>query len=109
MEHCSKASDSGYVQAAPGIKRKTLIYGASTLMTEFVIEKDADLPMHSHLEEQTGYLVSGHMKLTIGGSVYDIRPGDSWLIPGGMVHGARIIENSVAVEVFSPVRQDYIP
>lgn len=109
MEHYSKVSDSGYIQAAPGIKRKTLIYGEKTLMTEFVMGKDVDLPMHSHPEEQTGYLVSGHMALTIDGTVYDIRPGDSWLIPGGVVHGAKILEDSVAVEVFSPVREDYMP
>ncbi len=78
-------------------------------MTEFAMEKGVSLPMHSHPEEQTGYLVSGHMVLTIGDNVYDISPGDSWLIPGGVTHGAKTLENSVAVEVFSPVRTDYLP
>lgn len=105
----SQSSDSGYIQAAAGIKRKTLIYGEKTLMTEFLLEKGTDLPMHSHPEEQTGYLVSGHITLTIGGAAYDVRPGDSWRVPGGVVHGAKILDNSVAVEVFAPVREDYIP
>ena len=109
MEHYSQSSDSGYIQGAAGIRRKTLIYGEKTLMTEFLMEKGADLPVHSHPEEQTGYLVSGHMALTIDGAVYDIRPGDSWLIPGGVVHGAKVFESSVAVEVFAPVREDYLP
>ncbi len=109
MEHYSQSSDSGYIEAAAGIKRKTLSYGEKTLMTEFVMEKGVSLPMHSHPEEQTGYLVSGHMVLTIGDNVYDISPGDSWLIPGGVTHGAKTLENSVAVEVFSPVRIDYLP
>ncbi len=109
MEHYGSASDSGYIKAAPGIKRKTLIYGENTLMTEFLLEKGADLPMHNHPQEQTGYLVSGHMVLTIGGAEYDIRPRDSWLIPGDVIHGARIIEDSVAIEVFAPVREDYLP
>lgn len=109
MDHYSKAADNGYIQAAAGIKRKTLIYGVNTLMTEFVLEKDADLPMHSHPQEQTGYLVSGHMVLSIGGGAYDIQPGDSWLVPGDVVHGAKVLEDSVAVEVFAPVREDYLP
>ena len=36
-------------------------------------------------------------------------PGDSWSIPGGMPHGAEVLEDSVAIEVFSPVRDDYLP
>jgi quercetin dioxygenase-like cupin family protein len=108
MEHYRKADEERYIQAAEGIKRRTLIYGEKTLMTEFVLERDAKLPIHSHPEEQTGYLVSGHMMLTIGHNTYDIRPGDSWLAPGNVVHGAMILEDSVAVEVFAPVREDYL-
>jgi quercetin dioxygenase-like cupin family protein len=109
MEHYRNADKTGYIQAAAGIQRKTLIYGKKTLMTEFVMEKNVELPTHSHPEEQTGYLISGHMALTIDGETYDIMPGDSWLIPGGAVHGAEILEDSVAVEVFAPVRTDYLP
>lgn len=109
MECYRKADETGYLVAAAGIRRKTLIHGDRTLMTEFLLEKGATLPMHSHPEEQTGYLVAGHMALSIGGNVYDIRPGDAWTVPGGVVHGADILEDSVAVEVFSPVRADYLP
>lgn len=51
----------------------------------------------------------GQIRLTIGGDVHKVLPGDSWCIPGGVLHGAEIIEESVAVEVFSPVREDYLP
>jgi len=109
MDNCRKADKTGYITAAAGIRRKTLIYGDNTLMAEFLLDKGAVLPMHSHPEEQTGYLVSGHMRLTIGGDTYGIRPGDSWLVPGNVTHGAQIPEDSVALEVFSPVRKDYLP
>lgn len=109
MDNYRKADKTGYITAAAGIRRKTLIYGDNTLMAEFFLDKGAVLPMHSHPEEQTGYLVSGHMRLTIGGDMYDVRPGDSWLVPGNVTHGAQILEDSVAVEVFSPVRKDYLP
>ncbi len=109
MEHHVSASDSGYVCITPNVKRKTLVYGDNTLMTEFRMEKDSCLPMHSHPQEQTGYLVRGHMMLTIGESEYDVNPGDSWMIPGGVVHGAQVLEDTVALEVFAPVREDYIP
>lgn len=102
-------SDQGYITVADGIKRKTLVYGARTLMTEFLLEKGKTLPGHSHPQEQTGYLVSGQIRLTIAGEEFKVKPGDSWVIPGNAEHSAKVVEDSVAVEVFAPVRDDYLP
>lgn len=109
MKNTCKASDKGYIEALDGIGRKTLVYGEHTLFTEFRLKAGKKLPLHSHPEEQTGYLVSGHIILTFGGRGYDMKPGDAWAIPGGMEHYAQILEDSVAIEVFSPVRPEYIP
>jgi len=102
-------SEYGYVPVVDGIKRKTLVFGDKTLMTEFLLAKGKTLPAHKHPEEQTGYLVAGKMILYIGGEKFTVRPGDSWVIPGGVEHRAEILEDSVAVEVFAPVREDYLP
>ena len=100
---------NGYHTPIAGIEQKTLVYGEKTLMTEFRLKKDAALPRHSHPHEQTGYLVSGKIRLHIADQSFDCRPGDSWCIPGNAEHGAEVLEDAVAVEVFSPVRQDYLP
>lgn len=105
----AKSCEYGYVPVSPGIRRKTLVYGKKTLMSEFRLDKGAVLPQHRHPEEQTGYLVSGHIILTIGDEIQEIRPGDSWVVPGNANHHAKILEESVAVEVFSPCREDYLP
>ncbi|KJS14281.1 MAG: cupin [Peptococcaceae bacterium BRH_c8a] len=102
-------SDQGYITVVDGIKRKTLVHGAKTLMSEFLLAKGKTLPNHSHPHEQTGYLVSGKIMLAIAGQEFEVNPGDSWVIPGNVEHSAKIIEDSVAVEVFAPVREDYIP
>jgi quercetin dioxygenase-like cupin family protein len=104
-----KNNNNGYKQALKGIRMKTLVYGDKTLFTEFRLEKDNLLPEHSHPQEQTGYLVSGRIRLSIGEETYDVKPGDSWCIPGNVEHQAEILEDSVAIEVFSPVRKDYLP
>ena len=104
-----KQDGSGYVQALDKITRKTLVHGAMTLMTEFRLEQGALLPKHSHPHEQTGYLVSGRMDLTIGADTHRVSAGDSWCIPGDVEHSVVAHEDSVAVEVFSPVREDYLP
>lgn len=103
------ASAEGYILALDGIERKTLVYGDRTMMTEFRLQKGRLLPLHRHPHEQTGYLVKGHIILIIEGKKYDMTPGCSWSIPGDAEHGAEVIEDSVALEVFSPVRDDYKP
>ncbi len=104
-----KGNDLGYLPALEGIVRKTLVHGEKMLMTEFRLNKGAVLPRHSHQHEQTGYLVKGRMLLSIGSEQYEAQAGDSWSIPADMEHGARILEDSIAIEVFSPVRDDYLP
>ena len=76
-------------------------------MTEFLLKKDSILTEHSHINEQTGYLVSGKIKLYINNRLKIIMPGDSWSVPSNSKHKGEILEDSVAIEVFSPVRDDY--
>lgn len=102
-------STDGYSGSLPGITQKTLVFGDKTLMVEFTLGKGRQLPLHAHPYEQTGYLVKGHIRLKIGGAEYDTRPGDSWNIPVNVEHGAQIVEDSVAIEIFSPAREDYLP
>jgi quercetin dioxygenase-like cupin family protein len=105
----SKKSDEGYVDVLEGIKRKTVIWGEKTLMSEFRIKKGSAIPMHDHPHEQIGYIISGRMKFTAKGESFIAEPGDSWCFPGNIEHGAEILEDSVIVEVFSPVREEYLP
>ena len=104
----SKKDETGYIPALDGILRKTLAHGDKTLMTEFRLEKGRDLPVHSHPHEQIGYLVSGLMVLKVEDKEFEAGPGDAWCIPGGVEHGAHVLEHSVAIEVFAPVREDYL-
>jgi len=103
-----KVSEDGYVTMLEGIERKTLVYGEKTLLTQFRLAKGKTLPCHKHPQEQTGYLISGHIVLIINGKRHDKKPGDSWSIKGNVEHSAEIIMDSIALEVFSPVREDYI-
>ena len=107
MTFCA-SSEQGYVECLSGIQRKTLVSGERTLMTEFRMQRSSTIPDHAHPHEQTGYLVKGHVFVKIGDREYEATAGDSWCIPGNVLHGVRILEDSIAVEVFSPVRTDYL-
>ena len=105
----ARHDSTGYSESLPGVTQKTLAYGEKTLMAEFVLAKGSTLPIHAHPYEQTGYLVSGRLRLTIGGREFDARSGDSWSIPMNERHGVEPLEDSLAIEVFHPAREDYLP
>ena len=87
------ASSSGFKDAMPGIRFKTLAHGGKTLFAEFHLHKGAILPRHSHVHEQTGYLISGAIRLTIGDESFDARAGDCWCIESNVEHHAVILED----------------
>ncbi len=106
MFHHNDQND--YQEILPGIKVKTLVYGDKTLLSEFLMAKGSQLPLHSHPEEQTGYLVSGCICLYSNGEAHEMHPGDSWSFAGNLEHRADILEDSVLIEVFAPVRESFL-
>ena len=104
-----KASVGKHTEIIKGLHLKTVTHGKQTLMTEVRLEKGTIIPPHRHPHEQTGYLVSGQMDFLVDGAYTVADPGDSWNIPANVEHGATAVEASLVVEVFSPVREDYLP
>jgi quercetin dioxygenase-like cupin family protein len=103
-----KGGPEGYKLVMDGVWIKNLAYGDHTHLIEVKIEKDAVIPEHKHPHEQTGYLVSGRLKFTSNGKETVVQPGDSWTFTGETMHGAKGIEESVVIELFSPKREDYL-
>jgi quercetin dioxygenase-like cupin family protein len=54
-------------------------------------------------------MVSGKLRFKIEDDVMEAVTGDSWCIPGDVEHSVEALEDSVVIEVFSPVREDYLP
>ena len=96
-------------QLVEGVELSTLVHGEKTLMGQFKIARGSEVPMHSHPHEQTGILISGRLRFNVAGEIFDAEPGDSWCLPGDVEHSAEALEDSMIIEVFSPVREDYLP
>ncbi|HEY8760154.1 MAG TPA: cupin domain-containing protein [Candidatus Dormibacteraeota bacterium] len=63
---------------------------------------------HSHPNEQAGFIIQGTLTFTIGGETRELKPGDTYVIPGGIRHSAVAgPEGTVAVDIFSPPREDW--
>jgi quercetin dioxygenase-like cupin family protein len=96
-------------QLVQGVELSTLVHGEKTLMGQFKIAKGSEISMHSHPHEQTGIMISGKLRFNVAGEIFEAETGDSWCLPGGVEHSAEALEDSVVVEIFSPVREDYLP
>ena len=96
-------------QLLEGVDLTTLVHGEKTLMGQFKIAKGSIIPNHSHPHEQTGFMVFGKLRFIVDGEVTDVETGDSWCLHGNIEHSAEALEDSMIIEVFSPVREDYLP
>jgi quercetin dioxygenase-like cupin family protein/ActR/RegA family two-component response regulator len=105
---CCGDPGDGFHDLLPGIRIRTLAHGEGSLMAEFLLKKGSELPIHSHPYEQSGYLLRGRLRLSIGGAAAEAGPDDSWCIAAGVPHRAEVLEDSAALEVFSPAREDYL-
>lgn len=95
-------------QLIEGVELSTLVHGEKTLMGQFKIAKGSAIPAHSHPHEQTGIMISGKLRWNVDGETWETVTGDSWCLPGDLEHSAEALEDSIIIEVFSPVREDYL-
>lgn len=101
--------DVAPIEMFKGVARRTLNAGERTSIHEIQIAAGCVVPMHTHAHEQIGYLVSGRVKFELGDETKELSAGDSWIIPTEVPHEVTAIEDAVALDIFSPAREEYIP
>lgn len=101
------SADWPSVEAVPGVQRRVLSCGDNLMIVQFSISQGAEIPAHSHPHEQVGHVVSGRMRFRIGDQERDLGPGEGYSVPGGVVHSAYGVTDAIAVDSFTPVRDDY--
>ena len=72
------------------------------------VEVGAVLPEHSHIHEQVTQLLEGKFELVLEGETHLLLPGSILIIPSNAKHSGRAIEKSKLMDVFNPVREDYL-
>jgi quercetin dioxygenase-like cupin family protein len=93
-------------EIVPGISG---YYANGTNMTfgYVVIKAGAEVPEHHHIHEQITYIAEGELDMTIGGEFCPLKAGMYHIIPSNTPHSAIAKTDCVAIDVFSPVREDY--
>ena len=83
-------------------------WGEKMLMSLVELPANSVVPLHSHPHEQVGIILEGEVTFTIGGESRLLQPGDMWVIPGGVEHTLTTGDQPAkALDVFSPLREDY--
>lgn len=92
----------------PGVEIRTTA-GKGLMLSVVTFEPNAEVPDHAHPHEQMGLMISGRAEFTVGGITKVLGPGDIWRIPGGVRHKVVGLDGpAVALDVFHPIREDYL-
>lgn len=104
----ANAAAIAWQPAGPGMRRKILSYDDKMMMVHVEFEAGAVGQPHKHPHHQCAYVVSGVFDVTIDGKTERLRAGDTYLVDGNIVHGAVCVEPGVLVDIFTPMREDFI-
>ena len=78
------------------------------MLTQIYLKRGALVPMHSHESEQMTYILQGALRFLIGGEEITVREGEVLHIPSWVPHQAEALEDTFELDVFSPIRQDWL-
>lgn len=103
-----RENSSAWEEAGEGITRQITGYNTQLMLVKVKFEKGAVGYVHDHFHSQGSYVASGKFKITIDGKTETLETGDGFFVPPNARHGAECLEAGVLIDVFSPVREDFL-
>ncbi len=85
-----------------------VIHGGQMTIARIWLKKGAVVPLHHHVNEQVTMLKSGALRFDMAGESFILRAGEVLVIPPEMPHRVEAIEESMATDLFTPRREDWI-
>ena len=87
------------------------VTGQHLTLAQFFLAKGCVVPVHEHESEQFAHVLSGRMRFRLGANgaeVVDVAAGEVLLIPSWVEHQAEALEDTFELDIFSPIRQDWL-
>ena len=91
-----------------GLKRKIMSYDPTMMMVKIDFQKGGIGAPHKHVHTQMSYVESGVFEVTIGDKKQTLKKGDGYYIPSNVMHGAVCLEAGVLIDMFTPMREDFV-
>ena len=85
-----------------------IVAGEREMLAQIYLKRGALVPMHSHESEQMTYILQGALKVVVDGEEITVREGEVLHIPSRVPHQAEALEDTFELDVFSPIREDWI-
>ena len=91
----------------PVIARQ-IVTGAQAMAGMITLQKGSHVPKHSHVSEQLTYVLEGSLRFVIEGKEILVNAGEILVIPAWVEHEATAVELTRELDIFSPIRQDWL-
>jgi quercetin dioxygenase-like cupin family protein len=105
--HCYRWDEIPLEKINEMVSRKTLA-GECEMLAQTYLKRGALVPLHAHESEQMTYVLQGALLFGVGGEEIVVREGEVLHIPPGVPHQAEALEDTLELDVFSPVRADWL-
>ncbi len=93
-------------EAMNALVTRQFVVGTNTMLARIVLKKGAVVPMHHHFHEQISHVVEGALQFLVDGKETVVSSGEILCIPPHVPHEVTAQEDSVALDIFNPPRQD---
>src|SRR5260370_32423976 len=103
-----RCKDARTSNPEPGLVRAIGASSKGLLLAEHRMQKGWAGARHQHPHEQLVYVVSGHLLVSVDQASFEVKTGDSFVVPGGTEHQASALEDSWVIDVFTPCREEYL-
>ena len=87
---------------------REMVVGDKLMLARVFLKKGAHVPQHHHHNEQVTYILEGALKFAIDGREIVVRAGEVLCIPSNMPHEAWALEDTLDLDVFNPLREDWL-
>lgn len=91
-----------------GVSRSIQAYSEELMAVEVYFEQGSVGADHTHPHVQCSYVLSGRFAYHIEGELVELNPGDSIVVPANLVHGTTCLEKGTLLDIFTPMRKDFL-
>lgn len=92
----------------PGVSRQVLSEAPELMVVSFTFEAGAEGKLHSHQQVQSTYVESGRFVFVLDGQIFEVGPGESFIIPSWAEHGCICVQSGRLIDTFAPRRDDFL-
>ena len=100
--------DVAWEETGPGMKRKIMAYDERLMVVIVSFDNGAIGMLHQHHHTQITHIESGKFEVEIAGEKKVLKKGDVFYVPPNAMHGAVCLEPGVLIDIFSPMREDFV-